>query len=557
MCTIAQTLLHALQDEGVSEIFGVPGDYTLGFNVAISDEARQDISFVNMCGEESAGFAADAYARLKGMGCCLATFNAGSLKLLNAAASCAAERVAVVFLVGVPGVKERDDGIWKHHGWGKESYEVPRITFATLTCASAVLDNQFTAAADITRVLKAAKAQQRPVYIELPRDMVNKVVLQKPQDRHQLTSLPAPPPHQLQHTFESWERRMRQVQVDSAVTALIPLLNTCKSIALVAGVEVQRYKLQEIVLQLAKEIDCNQQALQIQAQADVDYKDSSEAGEQICSVVLATTVLGKSAFVEEGNGGVKCVGTFLGKVGNPHARAAVEGADVVLLLGVLPSDTNFRLLGSNLLDKDEEIHTEGARDRTVVRLYDNELHLTSCRQKLTLQDVPLHAVLTGLEKGMHKVRELGFFTFSDTEVQPAQAKSHTYEPLPEPAVAATVVAPLPPVPPLAQYSGVPIRVDAMFDVVRVLLRNMSPQASLLLIADTGDAIFGSLGLPILPGMQDSFLAPVFYLTMGWAIPAAVGAHYAAPQRRPLVFEGDGSFQMTGQEIRCVSHVTID
>jgi len=587
MCTIAETLLHALQAEGVSEIFGVPGDYTLGFNVAIenmsqaSKSCASHVSFVNMCTEESAGFAADAYARLKGMGCCLATFNVGGLKLLNAAASCAAERVPVVFLVGMPGTSERSDDSWKHHGWGHESYDVPRKTFAAMTCATATLDDPFTAASEIARVLQAAKQQQRPVYIELPRDCLNKPL------SHSVTApvlaRTAAPALQLQHTFNSWAQRTQQVQVDAAVTALMPLLNTSKSVALVVGVETQRFKLQESVLLLADIIKSNQLArARVHKRTGDDCKDPDEEsrGQTRGGVVLATTVLGKSALEEPLPGAARghcSVGTYLGLVGNPLARSSVEEAGVVLLLGVLPSDTNFRLLGSRLLDPEDEGDSRAA-GRTVVRMYDNAFHLKSQGQTLTLRDVPLKALLTGLVTAMHTVQELGFFTFSDS-APAVKTSASMYAPARAPtlalAVNSTVESHQPPSMPLAQFPPIPIRVDAMFDIVRTLLidtslslaatsstaaASLASTQPLLLIADTGDAIFGSLGLPILPGMRDNYIASVFYLTMGWAIPAAVGAFYAKPDRRPLVFEGDGSFQMSGNEVstllRCGSNAII-
>ncbi|HEX2239498.1 MAG TPA: thiamine pyrophosphate-dependent enzyme, partial [Gammaproteobacteria bacterium] len=41
-----------------------------------------------------------------------------------------------------------------------------------------------------------------------------------------------------------------------------------------------------------------------------------------------------------------------------------------------------------------------------------------------------------------------------------------------------------------------------------------------------------------------FLASAFYTTMGFAVPAALGAQIAQPNRRALVLVGAGAFQMT-------------
>jgi indolepyruvate decarboxylase len=63
-----------------------------------------------------------------------------------------------------------------------------------------------------------------------------------------------------------------------------------------------------------------------------------------------------------------------------------------------------------------------------------------------------------------------------------------------------------------------------------------------LIADTGDALFASVDI-----RANDCIAPAYYATMGFAVPAALGVQIASG-RRPLVLVGDGAFQMTGSEI---------
>ena len=84
----------------------MPGDFTLKFHEML-EQQKESVQFVGVCNEESAGFAADAYGRLRGVGACLATYCVGGLKLLNAAACASAERVPVVFIVGAPGAREK------------------------------------------------------------------------------------------------------------------------------------------------------------------------------------------------------------------------------------------------------------------------------------------------------------------------------------------------------------------------------------------------------------------------------------------------------------------
>jgi indolepyruvate decarboxylase len=66
------------------------------------------------------------------------------------------------------------------------------------------------------------------------------------------------------------------------------------------------------------------------------------------------------------------------------------------------------------------------------------------------------------------------------------------------------------------------------------------------IADPGDALFASSDLVI--HRQTEYIAPAYYTSMGFAVPAALGVMVARPELRPIVLVGDGAFQMTGMEI---------
>ena len=63
--TIGNYLIQRLQELGVRHVFGVPGDYVLGFYKALEES---ELEVINTCDEQGAGFAADAYARFNGLG---------------------------------------------------------------------------------------------------------------------------------------------------------------------------------------------------------------------------------------------------------------------------------------------------------------------------------------------------------------------------------------------------------------------------------------------------------------------------------------------------------
>ena len=63
--TIGQYLLARLEAEGVRHVFGIPGDYVLSFYDLLQNST---LRVINTCDEQAAGFAADAYARIRGLG---------------------------------------------------------------------------------------------------------------------------------------------------------------------------------------------------------------------------------------------------------------------------------------------------------------------------------------------------------------------------------------------------------------------------------------------------------------------------------------------------------
>jgi indolepyruvate decarboxylase len=84
----------------------------------------------------------------------------------------------------------------------------------------------------------------------------------------------------------------------------------------------------------------------------------------------------------------------------------------------------------------------------------------------------------------------------------------------------------------------------MVDVFRILSLHLDERCCV--IADIGDAIFGAVG--IRSARQAQFIAPAYYMSMGFAVPASIGVAMATPSLRPYVLVGDGAFQMTGAEV---------
>jgi indolepyruvate decarboxylase len=84
----------------------------------------------------------------------------------------------------------------------------------------------------------------------------------------------------------------------------------------------------------------------------------------------------------------------------------------------------------------------------------------------------------------------------------------------------------------------------MKQVIRIASLNLDENCCV--VSDVGDGLFGALG--IRTSRRAEFIAPAYYLSMGFAVPASIGVAMANPKLRPFVLVGDGAFQMTGNEL---------
>ncbi|NBS31861.1 MAG: alpha-keto acid decarboxylase family protein, partial [Planctomycetia bacterium] len=118
--SIGAYLIHRLADYGIGHVFGLPGDYVLAFYSMLEHSPLELISCTR---EDCAGFAADAYARVHGMGAVCVTYGVGGLSLANSIAGAYAEQSPVVVISGATGLKERGNNPLLHHrvrGWNTQ-----------------------------------------------------------------------------------------------------------------------------------------------------------------------------------------------------------------------------------------------------------------------------------------------------------------------------------------------------------------------------------------------------------------------------------------------------
>src|SRR5918994_578363 len=166
--SIGEYLLRRLQDYGIADCFGIPGDYILSFYAMLE---QSPINLIGCTSEDCAGFAADAYARVHGMGALCVTYCVGGLSVSNSIAGAYAEKSPVVMITGSPGLRERVHNPLLHHM--VRNFRTQYDVFEKLTVAGTELSDPLAAFSEIDRVLAACARYKRPVYIEIPRDMVH------------------------------------------------------------------------------------------------------------------------------------------------------------------------------------------------------------------------------------------------------------------------------------------------------------------------------------------------------------------------------------------------
>ncbi|KAH9310102.1 hypothetical protein KI387_038013, partial [Taxus chinensis] len=150
---------------GVRDVFAVPGD----FNLMLLDHliAEPGLNLVGCCNELNAGYAADGYARSRGVGACAVTFTVGGLSVINAIAGAYSENLPVICIVGGPNSNDYGTSRILHHTIGLPDFSQEYRCFQTVTCAQVIVNNLDDAHELIDHAISTALTESKPVYISI------------------------------------------------------------------------------------------------------------------------------------------------------------------------------------------------------------------------------------------------------------------------------------------------------------------------------------------------------------------------------------------------------
>ncbi len=186
------------------------------------------------------------------------------------------------------------------------------------------------------------------------------------------------------------------------------------------------------------------------------------------------------------------IGTYLGVAGLPEVTRQVENSDGLFLLGVIVSDTNFAV-SEKKIDLRKTIQALGGEVKMGFHTYAN---------------LPLGALVDRL-----------------LERVPASDKTFSVKKPLRPYGLIADAAPITPT-----------------DIATAVNDLMVRHGKLPIACDMGDCLFTALDIE-----HTALIAPGYYATMGYGVPAGLGLQ-AATGERPVILVGDGAFQMTGWEL---------
>jgi pyruvate decarboxylase len=503
-----------------THLHGVPGDYNLTMLDHLhhpDTNPSSPLHYIGSCNELNAGYAADGYARIKGLGALITAFGVGELSAVNAIGGAYAEGSRVVHIVGTPPRAAQRGGVCLHHSFGHGDFGVGRRVAREVTVAQANLVEEGEAAQEIDRVLRECVVKGRPVYIEVPTDMVN-----IPVDKTRLEKgIMEPDPDvgdatQQRSTKEEQEEKARE----KVITRLLARMGTAKQPFLIIDGFSARYSI------------------------------FSELESLVTLLGWPTTAtpFGKSCINEALP---NFHGIYAGLAGKAVYKPWVESCDLVLRFGGLDSDVNT--YGFSTLTP----------EKVTVNLWGDRVVFGD--DGTSVEGVGIKLLLRGLLQRLSEMEKKGGIPRMDPY------PSHLGDPRAESAA-------LPPPEPetLLQQHDFWVRVSRFFREGDVIL------------TETGTPSVGSREF-VLP-KNARLINSSIWLSIGFMLAASQGAALAVRKiredgekgseqnwetdneesglpmpvlsaqtasGRTILFEGDGSFQMTVQELSTIIRHKLD
>ncbi|KAH9673072.1 Pyruvate decarboxylase 1 [Citrus sinensis] len=439
--TLGRHLARRLVQIGATDVFSVPGD----FNLTLLDHliAEPGLNLIGCCNELNAGYAADGYARSRGVGACVVTFTVGGLSVLNAIAGAYSENLPLICIVGGPNSNDYGTNRILHHTIGLPDFSQELRCFQTVTCYQAVVNNLEDAHELIDTAVSTALKESKPVYISVACN---------------LPAIPHPTFSREPVPFSLSPKLSNEMGLEAAVEAAAEFLNKAVKPVLVAGPKMRVAKA------------CN---------AFVELADA-------CGYAVAVMPSAKGLVPEHHP---HFIGTYWGAVSTAFCAEIVESADAYLFAGPIFND--YSSVGYSLLLK---------KEKAVILQPDRVVIANGPAFGCVLMKDFLKALSKRLKSNTTAYEN--YHRIYVPEGQPP--KCEPKEPL----------------------------------------RMLSSETAV--IAETGDSWFNCQKLKLPKGCGYEF--QMQYGSIGWSVGATLGYAQSVPEKRVIACIGDGSFQVTAQDV---------
>lgn len=432
--------------------------------------------------ELNAGYAADGYGRIRGIGAIVTTFGVGELSAINAIAGAYAERAPVVHIVGTPNRATQDGQVRVHHTFNDGNFRRFSQMHMHVTVAQASLRDPLTAPQDIDRVLQQCLIHSRPVYIEVPVDMVDVPV--RSTNLQQAITMPEP---------------IETPTVCDAISLVLEKLYAARRPVILFDGECRALRISEDVQSII----------------------------QTTKLPAWTTSYGRG-LIDESVPSFQ--GVFKGSFDDQSVQDFFQKADLVLVFGPHFSTTNSYAL------------TAKPKSDISIIFSDSEITIGS----EVFRDIPARLGISKLLAQLDTTK-LSQYSTSDLQTLPWQQTSSI------------------------SFSDIPkdeaISHSKLWDLFTPFIRPGD-----IVMGETGTSGYGVREMRTPPNVR--VFAPVTWLSIGYMLPAAQGAALAQRQMREeaqyngngndqtksgrtILFIGDGSLQMTVQEISTMIRHNLD
>jgi indolepyruvate decarboxylase len=433
-------IVQRLADEGITDCFGVPGDYA--FPVCDAVDRNPNIRWVGCSNELNASYAADGYARVRGAAMLSTTYAVGELSAINGVMGARAERSLVYHLVGMPSHQNQRLHKIMHHTFGDGVFGNFVNISAQAACCHAVIDPD-NCVIEMERVILEARRNNQPAYIVIPGDYALALL--------RLTDVSPV-------TLKSGE-----ASLETAVAAIAELVRKAKSIVAFPAFTLSRLGLQKEAKQAIEALGCP----------------------------FATTTMEK-CIIDESH--PQFAGVYAGAASAEKTRQIVEDAELVLDLG-----------GISLNDETTAGFSQRLDPARFVSIGLNDVRIG----EQIFGDVRLVDVLAALAK--------------------VKSPAPPYRRTPEQAQ------------PVYGNPSDKITMDQLYPRYAAFIR---PGDNVVL--ESGSSTLGVAPMTLANDVQVHI--QMLWGSIGWATGATFGIALADPKRRTVLITGEGSHQLTANEI---------